>query len=58
MRIAIIEPLPFGGLLHYAVQLADALAERGNAVDLLVARDHELAALTGPARRLAVLPPK
>jgi hypothetical protein len=27
MRIALIEPTPFRGLLHYATQLADALAE-------------------------------
>lgn len=58
MRIAIIEPLPQGGLLHYSTQLADALAERGNEVDLLVARGHELAAHTGPAKRLAVLAPE
>ena len=57
MRIAIIEPLPFGGLLHYAAQLADALAERGNAVDLIVASGNELEAWTGPARRRSILPP-
>jgi glycosyltransferase involved in cell wall biosynthesis len=57
MRIAVIEPLPFGGLLHYATQLADALAERGNSVDLVLAREHELTAHTGPARRRAILPP-
>lgn len=57
MRIAIVEPLPFGGLLHYATQLADALAERGNAVDLVVARENELAAHSGRARRRAILPP-
>ena len=57
MRIAIIEPLPFGGLLHYAVQLGDALAERGNTVDLVLAREHELTAHAGPARRRAILPP-
>ena len=56
MRIAVIEPLPFGGLLHYSVQLADALAMRGNTVELLVAREHELDARPGPARRRAVLP--
>ncbi len=58
MRIAIIEPLPVGGLLHYATQLADALAQRGNDVDLIVARNNELASLKGPARRRAVLPPE
>jgi glycosyltransferase involved in cell wall biosynthesis len=57
MRIAVIEPVPFGGLLHYATQLADALAERGNEVDLICARDNELASRSGPARRRLVLPP-
>jgi glycosyltransferase involved in cell wall biosynthesis len=57
MRIAVIEPLPLGGLLHYSTQLADALAERGNDVELIVARDNELSDLAGPARRRAVLPP-
>ena len=56
MRIAIIEPLPFGGLLHYAAQLADALAERGNDVELILAKEHELAGRPGTARRRAVLP--
>lgn len=56
MRIAVIEPVPFGGLLHYAVQLADALAERGNDVDLICARDNELSHRDGPARRRPVLP--
>lgn len=56
MRIAIIEPLPFGGLLHYAVQLGDALAQAGDEVDLLLARENELSAYFGPARRRAVLP--
>jgi glycosyltransferase involved in cell wall biosynthesis len=57
MRIAVIEPVPFGGLLHYATQLADALAERGNEVDLICARDNELAGRTGAAHRRPVLPP-
>jgi glycosyltransferase involved in cell wall biosynthesis len=57
MRIAVIEPVPYGGLLHYTTQLADALAERGNSVDLILAREHELQARTGPARRRAILPP-
>jgi glycosyltransferase involved in cell wall biosynthesis len=55
MRLAVIEPTPFGGLLHYATQLADALAERDNAVDLIVTRDQELAGRTGAARRLPIL---
>lgn len=57
MRLAVIEPLPLGGLLHYSTQLADALAERGNDVELIVARENELARLTGPARRRELLPP-
>lgn len=56
MRIAVIEPLPVGGLLHYATQLADALAEGGNDVELIVARENELAGRTGAARRRAILP--
>jgi glycosyltransferase involved in cell wall biosynthesis len=57
MRIAVVETTPYGGLLHYAVQLADALAERGDEVDLLVTRDNELAAHRGAARMRATLPP-
>jgi glycosyltransferase involved in cell wall biosynthesis len=57
MRLAVVEPTPYGGLLHYAVQLADALAERGNDVDLITTRGNELAHRDGPARRLAVLAP-
>ncbi|MCW2968982.1 MAG: hypothetical protein JWO23_109 [Solirubrobacterales bacterium] len=56
MRLAIVEPTSQGGLLHYAVQLADALAARGNAVDLIVPRENELSAREGPARRRAILP--
>jgi glycosyltransferase involved in cell wall biosynthesis len=57
MRIAIIEPLPFGGLLHYATQLGDALAERGNEVELVLARENELSGRPGRAARREVLPP-
>lgn len=57
MRITIIEPFPYGGLLHYSTQLADALASRGNAVDLVVSKQNELASRPGLARRLEVLPP-
>ena len=56
MRIAVVEPVPFGGLLHYAVQLADALAERGNDVDLIVARHNELERMNGAATRRELLP--
>jgi glycosyltransferase involved in cell wall biosynthesis len=38
------------------VQLADALADRGQQVDLIVAEGNELAGRDGPARRLAILP--
>jgi len=55
MRIAVIEPTSQGGLLHYAFQLADALAERGNAVDLFVPARNELATHAGAARRRAIL---
>lgn len=56
MRIAVVETAPFGGLLHYAVQLADALAAAGDEVDLIVPVHNELEARDGPARRLALLP--
>jgi glycosyltransferase involved in cell wall biosynthesis len=55
MRLAVIEPTPFGGLLHYATQLADALAQRGNDVDLILTRDQELASRPGRACRRPVL---
>jgi glycosyltransferase involved in cell wall biosynthesis len=57
MRLAIVETAPKGGLLHYAVQLGDALAERGHEVDLITPRDNELAARTGAAHMRAVLTP-
>lgn len=57
MRLAIVETAPHGGLLHYAVQLADALAERGHAVDLLAARGNELQHRAGRARMRAELVP-
>ena len=55
MKIAVVETAPFGGLLHYAVQLADALAERGHEVDVIAPRDNELTAHRGAARMRAVL---
>jgi glycosyltransferase involved in cell wall biosynthesis len=59
MRLAIVEPSSQGGLLHYAVQLADGLAGRGHAVDLLVPVDNELRGhVRGPARMRAVLAPQ
>jgi glycosyltransferase involved in cell wall biosynthesis len=44
MRIAVVETSRYGGLLHYAFQLASGLATDGHQVDLLVPRGHELAA--------------
>lgn len=55
VRLAIVETSPHGGLLHYAVQLGDALARRGHAVDLIAARDNELRDHDGPARMRPVL---
>ncbi|MHB8492889.1 MAG: glycosyltransferase family 4 protein, partial [Solirubrobacteraceae bacterium] len=57
MQIGVIEPFPYGGLLHYSTQLADALAERGNTVELVVSSDNELRAHEGAARRRPILPP-
>jgi glycosyltransferase involved in cell wall biosynthesis len=57
MRIGVIEPMPYGGLLHYATQLADALAQRGNSVELVLASGNELAGREGAACRRAILPP-
>ena len=52
-----LETAAHGGLLHYAAQLADALADRGHDVDLLTARDNELLGRRGSARMRAVLTP-
>jgi len=56
MRLLLIEPAPHGGLLHYLVQLGDALAERGHEVELLTARDNELMGRARHARMRAELP--
>ncbi len=57
MRVAVVETAPFGGLLHYAVQLGNALAERGHEVDLITPRDNELARIPGAANMRAILAP-
>lgn len=57
MRLAVVESAPRGGLLHYAAQLADALAARGHAVDLVTARGCELEGQLQHARLLDVLRP-
>jgi glycosyltransferase involved in cell wall biosynthesis len=57
MRLAVVETAAHGGLLHYAVQLGDALAGRGHAVDLIVPCGNELSERSGPARRREILAP-
>jgi glycosyltransferase involved in cell wall biosynthesis len=57
MRVAVVETAPFGGLLHYAVQLGNALAARGHEVDLITPRDNELMEVAGAAHMHAVLTP-
>ncbi|MEJ7785780.1 MAG: glycosyltransferase family 4 protein [Solirubrobacteraceae bacterium] len=56
MRLLLIEPSPHGGLLHYLVQLGDALAARGHSVELLTARDNELVGRARTATMRAELP--
>jgi glycosyltransferase involved in cell wall biosynthesis len=57
MKLAVVETTPYGGLLHYAFQLADALARRGHDVDLIAPRDNELAERPSAARMRDVLTP-
>ena len=57
MRAAVVVTTMHGGLLHYAVQLADGLARRGHDVHVLAPRDNELSAHRGAARMRAVLEP-
>jgi glycosyltransferase involved in cell wall biosynthesis len=56
LKIAVVESAPRGGLLHYAAQLADALADRGHDVELLTGRRNELEGRLRRARMRAVLP--
>ncbi|MDE3120720.1 MAG: glycosyltransferase family 4 protein [Paracoccaceae bacterium] len=46
MRIVIVEPDSQGGLIHFAYQLADALATAGAEVTLMTGQHYELAALS------------
>lgn len=55
MRLAVIASAPAGGLLHYGAQLADALGARGHDVELITARESELAGRLQHARMRAVL---
>jgi len=57
VKLAIAETAPYGGLLHYAFQLADALARRGNEVDLIAPRNNELSEHPSAARMVNVLTP-
>jgi glycosyltransferase involved in cell wall biosynthesis len=45
-RIVVVEPDGYGGLAHFAYQVANALADEGAAVTLLTSRHYELAHLT------------
>ena len=55
MRIAVVESAAHGGLLHYAAQLANALADRGHDVELITARGNELLGHRSSARMRPVL---
>ncbi|MGI9522924.1 MAG: glycosyltransferase family 4 protein [Hyphomicrobiaceae bacterium] len=46
MRITMIEPSGHGGLVHFAYELCQALAEEGHQVRLITACDYELASLS------------
>jgi glycosyltransferase involved in cell wall biosynthesis len=56
MRLAVVESAPRGGLLHYAAQLAEALAARGHDTTLLTAARGELVSPPPGVRMLDVLP--
>jgi glycosyltransferase involved in cell wall biosynthesis len=57
MKLAVVETAAYGGLLHYAFQLSDALARRGNDVDLIVPRENELDGQPSAAHVVAALTP-
>lgn len=57
MRIGFVETNAHGGLLHYSVQLCDALAARGNDVVVLLPDGHELDGHVGAATLRPVLTP-
>ena len=57
MRLAFVETAPFGGLLHYAAQFADAIAVDGHEVDLVATRGNEMEGRLAHARMRAVLTP-
>jgi glycosyltransferase involved in cell wall biosynthesis len=45
MRVAVVEPLASGGLIHYAYQLCNAMAKQGVDTVLITAQDYELSDL-------------
>ena len=57
MRIAVVESATHGGLLHYAVQLADGLAQRGHDVEVIASRGNELERRSASARMRPLLAP-
>lgn len=56
LRIAVVETDAQGGLLHYAVQLADGLAGRGHDVEVVAACGNELRHHVGASTMRSVLP--
>lgn len=50
MRVAVVEPVGRGGLVHYAFELCRGLAEEGAEVVLVTDRTYELEALQAPFR--------
>src|SRR5207247_584806 len=55
LRIAVVEPIGRGGMIHYAFQLARALARGGDDVVLVTGREFELEALPRAFRVEAAL---
>lgn len=50
MRIAVVEPVGRGGLIHYAFEMCRGLAEEGAEVVLLTDRTYELEGVAAPFR--------
>ena len=57
MRVAVVITSHHGGLLHYAVQMADGLATRGHQADVIAPRGNELVGRTVGARMRDILVP-
>jgi hypothetical protein len=56
LRITLVEFNPSGGLFQFAVQLGEALADRGHDVELVTGPDPELASRRPNFRVVAQLP--